>query len=132
MADEAQLSTVSFFDAFYYGMKIVLSSIVFIVALLIIQAIGIYIGYLGSPHCCMDALEDGEDNDFNGEIDDPGEAGMESTKWTEFSIPKLLIGIIIYLIAAIGFLAILIALWYKTWVDIISRSDFHFTKRDSF
>jgi len=132
MADEAQLSSVSFFDAFYYGMKIVLSSIVFIVALLIIQGVGLYIGYLGSPHCCMDALEDGIDNDFNGEIDDEGEAGMESTKWTEFSIPTLLVGIIIYLIAAIGFLAIIIALWYKTWVDIISRSDFHFTKRDSF
>ena len=80
----------------------------------------------------MDALEDGEDNNFNGEVDEADEAGMESTKWTELSIPTLLVGLVIYLIAAIGFFAILVALWYKTWVDIISRSDFHFTKRDSF
>ena len=131
MADEAELSSVTFFDAFYYGMKLVLSSIVFIVALLIIQGVGVYIMYLGAPHCCMDALEDGEDNNFNGEVDDADEAGMESTKWTELSIPTLLVGLVIYLIAAIGFFAILVALWYKTWVDIISRSDFHFTKRDS-
>ena len=141
MADDTNLAAVSFTDAFLYGLRMVFSSIVFIVLLLIIQAIGGYVMYLGFPHCCVDPASDGVDNDGEDGVDNPEEADLDistGNMWeyngqlTDWSYAKIIIGFIVYLVAAIGFFAILVAIWYKMWVDIISRSDFHFTKRDSF
>ena len=150
MADDTNLAAVSFTDAFLYGLRMVFSSIVFIVLLLIIQAVGVYLMYLGFPHCCVDPMEDKVDNNGNGLIDEStgyneeinmtveGEETIEVSLWenngqlTDLSYGKIIGGFIIYIVAAIGFFAILVAIWYKMWVDIISRSDFHFTKRDSF
>ena len=141
MPDDAELVTVSFTDAFYYGLRMVFSSIVFIVLLLIIQAVGGYVVYMGVPHCCVDPVTDGVDNDGDGDVDEADEADIElsvGNMWeyngqlTDWSYGKIIVGFIVYIVAAIGFFAILVAIWYKLWVDIISRSDFHFSKRDSF
>ena len=106
MADE-ELSKVSMLDAFYYGARLVVVSIPFFIGIFIVW----FIGYKVISGVIEDAFSTG-----SNPLDDP----------------MFLVGWLICFIAFLGLLMLLIAILYKTCVDIISRSDFHFTKRDSF